>query len=187
LTVSEFISNWRRSELPGPPSSDVTREATAAFTVLARNLKTRGHEPPTVSRFLIRVLFCLFADAIGLLPERQFTRLIEVTKTKTAAFEERLTSLFAVLSTGGSFGTEDIPHIQGSLFTDAKVLPLNREELAVLWNCTRMDWARIGPSLFGTAFEPALDFGDDGQFGRPYESGDDILLIVTHLDQPCHT
>jgi hypothetical protein len=184
LTVSEFISTWNGTALKERFDVGATAEATAAFSALSRSLQGRGHPPQVASRFLIRLLFCFFADAVDLFPGRMFRRMIRNFLTKPARFEKALTELFEVMSTGGYFGVDDIAHFKGSLFAATAVLLLTRDDLAILWDCTRFDWKRIGPSIFDTVFEPTLDFGD--QFGGPSERCEDILLIVSYLSSPCN-
>src|SRR6266545_4518696 len=58
----------------------VTREAASQFSRLADNLRKYGSEPQEIAHFLIRLLFCLFAEDIGLLPEKLFPRLFDQTR-----------------------------------------------------------------------------------------------------------
>ncbi len=126
----------------------------------------------------MRLLFCLFAEDIGLLPERLFTTLVECTRTRPADFAARLGLLFAAMATGGSFGADDIAHFNGGLFADAAVLTLAGDDLATLARAAALDWASIEPAIFGTLFERSLDPAKRSQLGAHYTSRDDILLIV---------
>lgn len=58
-------------------TEQVTRDAATEFARLAEHLRKWGHEPERIAHFLIRLLFCLFAEDIDLLPNGLFTRLIE--------------------------------------------------------------------------------------------------------------
>jgi len=64
---------------PGRTSEGVTEEAAGKFAILADGLRSRGHDPHQAARFLNRLLFCLFAEDIGLLPKDLFTRIVEST------------------------------------------------------------------------------------------------------------
>jgi hypothetical protein len=57
---------------PERAAARVTESAAAEFAKLATSLEQRGHEPQAVAHFLMRLLFCLFADSIGLLPDHLF-------------------------------------------------------------------------------------------------------------------
>ena len=126
----------------------------------------------------MRLLFCLFAEDIGLLPERLFTTLVERTRTRPADFAARLGLLFVAMATGGSFGADDIAHFNGGLFADATTLPLTGDDLAILSRAVALDWASIEPAIFGTLFERSLDPTKRSQLGAHYTGREDILLIV---------
>ncbi|BDI32582.1 DNA methyltransferase yeeA [Capsulimonas corticalis] len=163
---------------PNQTTVALTQDAANNFGQLARNLIEAGFDPHPVSRFLIRVLFCLFAEDAGLLPPKLFTSIIEKTKIRPAEFGQRLGLLFAAMASGGSFGADDIKHFNGGLFNDAQTLPLTRNDLSILVECAELDWSSIEPSIFGTLFERSLDPQKRSQLGAHYTSRDDILLIV---------
>ncbi|MDO9129708.1 MAG: hypothetical protein Q7U34_07570, partial [Anaerolineales bacterium] len=72
----------------------VTQEAAQKFSTLANVLRKYGENPQQVAHFLIRLLFCLFAEDIGLLPEKLFPRLLEQTHRNSKDFAEVLRQLF---------------------------------------------------------------------------------------------
>jgi len=163
---------------PTRTAASVTEDAAREFAALAENLRRRGEDPEATAHFLMRLLFCLFAEDIGLLPERLFTTLVARTRTRPADFTARLGLLFAAMSTGGSFGADDIAHFNGGLFADAAVPALTSDDLAILARAAALDWASIEPAIFGTLFERSLDPTKRSQLGAHYTSRDDILLIV---------
>src|SRR5918911_3206527 len=61
---------------PQQTTAQVTEQAASEFAALAESLRRRGHDPEQAAHFLMRLLFCLFAEDIGLLPETPFTRLL---------------------------------------------------------------------------------------------------------------
>jgi hypothetical protein len=63
---------------PERAAARVTESAAVEFAQLATSLEQCGHDPQAVARFLMRLLFCLFADSIGLLPEHLFRQMIEL-------------------------------------------------------------------------------------------------------------
>ncbi len=163
---------------PNRTTASVTEDAAREFAALAESLRRRGEDPEATAHFLMRLLFCLFAEDIGLLPARLFTTLIARTRTRPAEFATRLGLLFAAMATGGSFGADDIAHFNGGLFADATVLGLVADDLATLARAAALDWASIEPAIFGTLFERSLDPAKRSQLGAHYTSRDDILLIV---------
>lgn len=83
----------------------VTEKAASEFAQLAINLRKYGEDPQQVAHFLIRILFCLFAQDIGLLPQGMFARLIEQTRNSSRDLKSAMQELFAKMSKGGYFGT----------------------------------------------------------------------------------
>src|SRR5215212_2235156 len=156
----------------------VTREAASKFSKLADNLRRYGSQPQEIAHFLIRLLFCLFAEDIGLLPEKLFPRLLDQTRHNSKDFSEVLRQLFRAMNTGGYFGSDKILHFNGGLFDNENVLPLDRADMDIIADIDALDWGAIEPSIFGTLFERGLDPSKRSQLGAHYTSKEDILLIV---------
>ncbi len=176
-TLAAIFNDPRRFESAETPES-VTQRMAGEFAQLADRLRGAGHDAPQVAHFLIRLLFCLFAEDVGLLPDRLFGRLVARTRHQPSAFDAQVRQLFAAMSTGGWFGVDPVPHFDGGLFDDDLALALDEEALAVLARIVPADWAAIEPSIFGTLFERGLDPGKRSQLGAHFTSRDDILLVV---------
>jgi len=156
----------------------VTRDAAAEFARLADQLRKYGEAPQAIAHFLIRLLFCLFAEDSGLLPKALFSDLVAHTQGKSAAFKQQLQQLFDAMRTGGWFGTVEIKHFNGRLFDDVHALELDSAGMRTLAQVSRLDWSSVEPSIFGTLFERSLDPGKRSQLGAHYTSKEDILLLV---------
>ncbi|GAK55509.1 hypothetical protein U27_02343 [Candidatus Vecturithrix granuli] len=159
-------------------TEQVTEHAAKIFTQLADILRKQQVEPLRAAHFLIQLLFCLFAEDVGLLPKELFTQLIRNTQKKPAIFNEQLKQLFKAMSTGGWFGFQEIAHIDGRLFDNDATVELDEASLDILAHVCSLDWSNIEPSIFGTLFERSLDPGKRAQLGAQYTSKDDILLII---------
>jgi hypothetical protein len=120
----------------------------------------------------------LFAEDIGLLADNLFTRLVDQTRQRPAEFAALLGQLFRTMATGGCFGVDQIEYFKGGLFADDQVLELTKDDLKILTDACRLDWASVEPSIFGTLFERSLDPAKRAQLGAHYTSREDILLIV---------
>ena len=62
---------------PGETRQSLTEQAAESFAMVAQALRERGHEPQAVAHFVNRLVFCMFADDVGLLPGHMFTRMLE--------------------------------------------------------------------------------------------------------------
>lgn len=170
---------------PGVTTAEVTAEVATAFADLAKKLRgdppyhhATKHDPHRVAHFLNKLLFCLFAEDIDLLPEGLLTRLLENSKSNPDLLQRMLKSLFATMSTGGEFGVEVIDWFNGGLFDGDDVLPLDADDIARLITVARAKWNDISPSLFGTLFERGLDPSKRSQLGAHYTDPDSIMRIV---------
>jgi hypothetical protein len=145
---------WR----PTKTREMATREAAAAFAEIAQKLRARGHDPRRVAHFLNKIVFCLFAEDIELLPNRVFADILEESAKHSEQLDGMLRELFrAMKDKGGRFGTQTIPWFNGGLFDDEDVLEIRPLDLPLIVDASRLDWSAIDPFIFGTLFEKGLD------------------------------
>jgi type II restriction/modification system DNA methylase subunit YeeA len=163
---------------PQQTTQHVTEQAAIQFAKLADHLRNRGVEPTKAAHFIIRLLFCLFSEDVGLLPEKLFTRMVSNSRKNPDIFNQQLGQLFQAMSTGGVFGVEIIRQFDGHLFDNAEIIPISVEEISILSGICGLDWSQIEPSILGTLFERSLDPSKRSQLGAHYTSKEDILLIV---------
>jgi type II restriction/modification system DNA methylase subunit YeeA len=163
---------------PNQTPAQVTEQAAAHFARLAQLLRKYGNAPQPTAHFLIRLLFCLFAEDAGILPDGLFTTLVTKPHKTASAFSEQLSQLFAAMTTGGPFGVADIPHVDGGLFNDAATLDLGSDGLRLLAEVSGLDWSAIEPAIFGTLFERGLDPDKRSQLGAHFTAEADIRLVV---------
>jgi hypothetical protein len=168
---------------PEAASTCVTEQVAADFAKLADSLEWRGIPPERAAHFLMRLLFCLFADSIGLLPDHLFRQMIGRDRGNPANFTRKLRELFTAMSTAGStFGPYDIHYFNGGLFADDEAFELSSADMTVLRSAAALDWSQVEPAIFGTLFERSLNPGKRSQLGAHYTSREDILLIVEHAN-----
>ena len=163
---------------PGQTSEAITQKAAQHFASIAESMRTRGLESGHVAHFLDRVVFCLFAEDIGLLPDLIFSRIVEKSAGEAVRFCRLLGQLFEAMEKGGEFGVESIRHFNGSLFDNATVPELTAEQVQGIAEATRLDWSAIDPSIFGTLFERGLDPSKRSQLGAHFTSREDIEALV---------
>ena len=150
----------------------------ASFASVAQALRERGHDPQAVAHFVNRLVFCMFADDVGLLPDHMFTRMLRHALPAPERFGELAGDLFEVMATGGRVGFETVAWFNGGLFDDGTVLSLEKSDIEMVLAASDLDWSEIDPSILGTLFERGLDPGKRAQLGAHYTDRDKIMLLV---------
>ena len=163
---------------PGVTRQTVTERAAATFAELARGLRDRGHEPHTVAHFVNRLVFCMFAEDVGLLPDDMFTRMLTHARRNPEKFADYASRLFGAMATGGDIDFQAVDWFNGGLFDDNTALPLDREGIETALRAATLDWSEIDPSILGTLFERGLDPDKRAQLGAHYTDREKILRIV---------
>ena len=148
----------------------------------------RGHD---LERFLVRIVFCLFADDTGIFDPRDlFLNFIEERTTRDGAdLGAMLTHLFQVLDTPEAERAtaldEDLgkfPYVNGELFHGRLRIPTFTSAMreALLEAC-RFDWANISPAIFGALFQSVMDPKERRETGAHYTTEKNILKVIGPL------
>ena len=129
--------------------------------------------------FVNQLVFCMFAEDVGLLPENLFTKMLEVSRKNPQNFSGHAAMLFGAMAhQGGTVGFTAIDWFNGGLFVNDSVLPVDEEDIDQLLRAARRDWSQIDPSILGTLFERGLDPAKRSQLGAHYTDRDKIMMIV---------
>ena len=163
---------------PAKTRQALTEEAAQKFASLAQRLRERDHDPETVAHFVNRLVFCMFAEDVDLLPNKMFQKMLELCQKDPTEFQPFAKDLFAAMQSGGRVGFEKVEWFNGGLFDDDTALPLEKEDLADLLAAAKLDWSEIDPSILGTLFERGLDPDKRSQLGAHYTDRDKIMQIV---------
>ncbi|MGO9664573.1 MAG: class I SAM-dependent DNA methyltransferase [Polyangia bacterium] len=156
---------------PSKHSMKVTREVAAHLAALAKKLEDDGNNQELVAQFLMRCLFTMFAEDVGLLPEGIFTKALkEQWLPHPTAFPGGVASLWRTMNEGGEvFGVVGkILRFNGGLFASPKALALDKKALALLLQAAECNWADVEPAIFGTLLERALDPKERHAFGAHF-------------------
>ncbi len=163
---------------PGETRQALTERVAASFATLAQSLRERGHDAHAVAHFVNRLVFCMFADDVGLLPGHMFTRMLVQAQRTPAHFAALADDLFGVMATGGRIGFETVDWFNGGLFDDVAALPLEQSDIHTVLTASRLDWSEVAPSILGTLFERGLDPDKRAQLGAHYTDRDKIMLLI---------
>ena len=156
----------------------VTRETTELFHSIVEDMEQHTEDQEKLALYLNQLVFCLYADAAGLLADNLFTGIVRQYYRKPPEFAEVIRDLFERMADGGRFGAVEIPHFNGNLFDHTEAVVLSAVALQRLVEAAGKNWQDIEPSIFGTLFERALDASKRSQLGAHYTSAADIMLVV---------
>lgn len=166
---------------PDRTRTQATKEAAEAFAALAGALAARGIAAREVARFTDRMVFCLFADDVGLLPAGLLDDMLTAAERDPEQFPEFCGELFAAMARqgGGTVAFRRVEWFNGGLF-DAPGPPprLLRDDIRMLRRAAAMDWSHIDPAIFGTLFERFLNPEKRGQIGAFYTDPQQIMQVL---------
>ncbi|MBU6122612.1 class I SAM-dependent DNA methyltransferase [Hymenobacter siberiensis] len=158
---------------PSRRAAQVTRQLAGQLAALSAQLERAGHTSEIVAQFLMRCLFTMFAEDVELIPANSFSGLLEAYSATDALREllpDALQSLWQIMDTGG-FAPDlraRLRRFNGQLFHNAKALLLTADQLTLLREAAKADWAEVEPAIFGTLLERALDPKERHSLGAHY-------------------
>ncbi|MFL6199542.1 MAG: class I SAM-dependent DNA methyltransferase [Thermoanaerobaculia bacterium] len=154
---------------PSKRTAAVTRDVAEQIAALARALEAAGQDPERVATFLMRCLFTMFAEDVGLLPEKPFSHALENWWIPNpASFPGGVGSLWQAMDRGGDFVTGKLLRFNGGLFSTHDAPVLTKEQLILLLMAAKSDWSQVDPSIFGTLLERALNPRERHRLGAHY-------------------
>lgn len=155
---------------PRARANAVTREIAGHLGELAASLEARGHDQEQVARFLIRCVFTMFAEDVGLLDDDPFLQAVREygVQGESDEFQTAVGELWAAMDKGERFGLRKLLRFNGHFFEKREVLPLTKEDFAVLLEAAEADWRDVEPAIFGTLFTRALDPEERHKLGAEF-------------------
>ena len=169
----------------------VNVEASASMGRLHDALKVSGYDGHDLEVFLVRTVFCLFADDTGIFEPRDiFLDLLETRTRKDGSdLGGWLARLFQVLNTPVDRRQakldEDLarfPYVNGDLFAaKLNITDFDAAMRAALIDACRFDWAAISPAIFGALFQSVLDPAERRAKGAHYTTEKNILKVIEPL------
>jgi len=171
-------------------SMDVNRKAAEKMARLHNLLKECGYDGKKLEVYLVRLLFCLFADHAGIFPQDSFFNYIGNSKGDDVAM--RIQKLFDVLDmpkeerarrTNLPQELLQFEYVNGSLFSEKFESPeLDARMILLLRECaSKFDWSKISPAIFGAMFQGVMDEKQRREIGAHYTSEENILKLIRPL------
>ena len=168
----------------------VNIEAAELMGALHDALKESGYGGHDLEQFLVRTVFCLFADNTGIFDRDSFLHLVEERSSEDGAtVGGLLTELFQVLDTPEdqrlATRDEDIarfPYVNGDLFRDPLRMPaFNASMRELLIEACRFDWSKVSPAIFGSLFQSVMEPEERRAQGAHYTTERNILKVIEPL------
>lgn len=153
-------------------------------------LKEIGYDGHPLEVYLVRLLFCLFAEDTTIFNKQQFQDYIEFrTNEDGSDLAPKLQELFQVLDTPSEKRFKNLdeqlaefPYVNGKLFLE--ILPMasfDTKMRQALLDCCYIDWSKISPAIFGSMFQSVMNPKERRNLGAHYTSETNILKLIKPL------
>lgn len=168
----------------------VNIKAAELMGKLHDRLKEIGYEGHPLEVYLVRLLFCLFAEDTTIFERQQFQNYIEErTNEDGSDLASKIQELFQTLNTPNEKRFKNLdeqlnafPYVNGKLFEE--VLPSASFDTAMrksLLECCYIDWSKISPAIFGSMFQSVMNPQERRNLGAHYTSEKNILKLIKPL------
>lgn len=168
----------------------VNIEAAERMGKLHDSLEDIGYTGHALEVYLVRLLFCLFAEDTSIFNKQQFQDYIEHRTSEDGSdLAAKLNELFFVLNTPESNRLKNLdeqlgefPYVNGKLFEE--MLPpaaFNSKMRKALINCCYLDWSKISPAIFGSMFQSVMNPVERRNLGAHYTNETNILKLIKPL------
>ncbi len=139
--------------------------------------------------FMVRVLFCLFAEDVGIFEADLFkSALIQSTQVDGSDLAAFLDGAFVHMATEpdkrpqAARGWAKLPYVNGGLFEETSPMPaLDSRCRKQLLACAKLNWRTINPDIFGSMLQAVVDIGKRGEMGMHYTSPSNIAKVLNPI------
>ena len=170
---------------------EVNIKAAEKMAKLHDALKISGYDGHHLEVYLVRLLFCMFADDTGIFPKDSLIQYVENSKPDGSDLSDRVARLFEVLNMPPetrakrallSAELRQFRYINGKLFDAAlPVADFDAKMRQTFLDCLKFDWNKISPAIFGAMFQGVMDAKQRRETGAHYTSEENILKLVNPL------
>jgi len=169
----------------------VNIEASEIMGDLHDALKDSGYEGHELERFLVRLVFCLFADDTGIFEPRDIFSTLITQRTNPDGSDTGLwlSQLFDVLNKPVTQRQKNLdqdlaqfPYVNGDLFQERLSLPsFNAAMRSHLIDALDFSWDAISPAIFGSLFQSVMNPRERRAQGAHYTTERNILKVIEPL------
>ena len=168
----------------------VNIQASELVGAIHDELRESGYAGEDLDRFLVRIVFCLFADDTGIFERESFLSFLEdQTWPNGINTGPLLDHLFTVLNTPEGKRSRNLdpslaafPFVDGDLF-DERIATADFDSnlRRLLIEAAQFDWSRISPAIFGALFQSVMDPDHRRAVGAHYTTEQNILKVIEPL------
>lgn len=183
-----YLIGFQKKEFKEQDPANI--KAAELMGKLHDQLKEIGYAGHPLEVYLVRLLFCLFADDTTIFNKQQFQDFIgQKTSLDGSDLAPRLQELFEVLNTPSSKRFKNLdeqlaefPYVNGKLFEEQlPTASFDSNMRQALLNCCSVDWSRISPAIFGSMFQSVMNQEERRNLGAHYTSEKNILKLIKPL------
>jgi type I restriction-modification system DNA methylase subunit len=183
-----FISGYQKKVYKEQDPANV--KAAELMGKLHDSLEAIGYTGHALEVYLVRLLFCLFAEDTTIFEKQQLQDYIEQrTNADGSDLAAKLQELFQVLNTASEkrFTNLDeqlaaFPYVNGRLFEEPlPTASFDSKMRQALLNCCYIDWSQISPAIFGSMFQSVMNPKERRNLGAHYTSEKNILKLIKPL------
>ncbi len=183
-----FIAGYQKRSFKD--QDPVNIKAAELMGKLHDELEESGYEGHPLEVFLVRLLFCLFADDTGIFEKDTFKEAIEVKTSEDGSdLGAWLAQFFQVLNTERTKRLKNLdehlslfPYVNGKLFEEPlPISAFNSRMREILLECSALDWGKISPAIFGSMFQSVMNPEERRNLGAHYTSEKNILKLIKPL------
>jgi hypothetical protein len=168
----------------------VNIKAAELMGELHDRLKEIGYTGHDLEVYLVRLLFCLFADDTSIFDKGIFWEYIDRhTKEDGSDLAMHIASIFHVLNTPNERRLKNLdeslvqfPYVNGKLFEEPlQPAAFDREMREILLKACAFDWGKISPAIFGSMFQAVMNQTERRNLGAHYTSEKNIQKLIRPL------
>jgi len=183
-----FISGYQKKTYKEQDPANI--KAAQLMGRLHDSLEEIGYNGHVLEIYLVRILFCLFAEDTTIFLKQQFQDFLEQRTAKDGSdLAAKLQELFQVLNTTADKRFRnldeqlaDFPYVNGKLFEEPlPTASFDSTMRQALLNCCYMDWSKISPAIFGSMFQAVMNPKERRNLGAHYTSEKNILKLIKPL------
>jgi hypothetical protein len=184
-----YLAGYKDVEFTKVDPVDI--EAAEHMGKLHDELKKIGYSGHELEMYLVRLLFCLFADDTGIFPKKNmfFEYVRQKTNVDGTDLALHLGMIFDTLNKDIPERLKNLdeqlqafPYVDGGLFAERlEIASFSSDMRRLLLECCALDWSKIKPEIFGALFQSVKDKEKRRALGEHYTSETNILKLINPL------